>query len=168
MKKAATPAVDVVQEDARQIAPDLLSFTSRIVKAYVARNALSAGELPAIIGSVHASLLELGQAAAIDHPALRPTQNPAVPISKSVTPKFIVCLEDGKRLRTMKRYLRTRFDLTPDRYRARWNLPHDYPMVAPDYAAKRSALAKKSGLGRKPGKRKKAALPFSRSSLRPG
>src|SRR5581483_9612479 len=101
MKKAATPAVDVVQEDARQIAPDLLSFTSRIVKAYVARNALSAGELPAIIGSVHASLLELGQAAAIDHPALRPTQNPAVPISKSVTPKFIVCLEDGKRLRTM-------------------------------------------------------------------
>ena len=127
-----------------------LTLTSRIVRAYVAHNPLPPGELNAVLGSMHTVLSKL----AAGEPDLRP----AVPVKSSVTPDNIVCLEDGKRLKMLKRYLRSRFDLTPEAYRAKWNLPADYPMVAPNYAARRSALAKEIGLGKagkKTGARKK-------------
>jgi predicted transcriptional regulator len=124
---------------------DLLRLGAEIVAAYVSRNTVSAEAVPDLIRSVYQSLEGLGQ----DTPALpaeRP--KPAVPISRSIQHDYIVCLEDGKHLKMLKRYLRSRFDMTPDEYRRRWGLPADYPMVAPAYAARRSDFAKKIGLGR--------------------
>lgn len=131
-----------------------LSQVAEIVSAYVSNNSVPTNQLSDLITSVHDSLMNVGE---------KPpeTLNPAVPIKQSVKPDYIVCLEDGKKLKMLKRYLRTNYDMTPEEYRARWNLPADYPMVAPNYAAKRRELAKKIGLGRKPGarrpRRKKAA-----------
>ena len=126
-------------------ADDLLKMASDIVAAYVSNNPLPVGDLSGFIKSVHATLGSLSTAA-VAEPAT--TQKPAVPIRKSVAPDYIVCLEDGKKLKMLKRYLRSRFNLSPDEYRAKWQLPADYPMVAPAYAAQRSEFAKKIGLGR--------------------
>jgi len=124
---------------------ELLKFASEIVAAYVSNNPIPVAEIPAMIKSVHATLGGLAGGA----PSETPTAlKPAVAIKKSVTPEFIICLEDGKKLKMLKRYLRSRYDLTPEEYRAKWGLPADYPMVAPNYAAQRSEFAKKIGLGR--------------------
>ena len=125
---------------------DLLRMAVDVVAAYVSKNPLPAGQIPDVIHTVYASLssLEGGQ------PEAKPeAPKPAVPLKKSVTPEFIICLEDGKKLKMLKRHLRTTYNLTPDEYRAKWGLPPDYPMVAPNYAAQRSDFAKKIGLGRK-------------------
>lgn len=124
---------------------DLIEHVTHIVAAYVSKNAISSNDLPDLMSSVHSSLKDLTTNAPT---AQRP--EPAVPIKKSVTDAYIICLEDGKKLKMLKRYLRTRYDMTPDEYRARWELPADYPMVAPEYAKRRSAFAKEIGLGRKP------------------
>lgn len=127
-----------------------LTLTSRIVRAYVAHNPVPVKDLNAVLSSVHGALSSLA--------AGEPELHPAIAVKASVTPDHIVCLEDGKRLKTLKRHLRRRFDLTPEAYRAKWNLPADYPMVAPNYAARRSVLAKEIGLGKagkKTGARKK-------------
>jgi len=133
---------------------DILKLVTEIVSAYVSKNPVAAHELPAIIKNVHATL---GGFAGTEDRTL--PRAPAVPIKKSIQPDYIVCLEDGKKLKMLKRYLRSRFKLSPSEYRERWNLPPDYPMVAPNYAQKRSDFAKKIGLGksegRKGGKRKK-------------
>ncbi|MGV2981603.1 MucR family transcriptional regulator [Camelimonas sp. ID_303_24] len=125
----------------------MVVITADIVASFVANNRVDQDQLPALIASVHASLQRLGQGGA---PAAEETLQPAVPVKRSVTPDYIICLEDGKRFKSLKRHLRTAYDMTPEEYRARWGLPADYPMVAPNYAASRSALAKSMGLGRKP------------------
>ena len=126
---------------------ELLALTTEIVASFVGNNAVATSDLPALIASVFQALSATGQAEA-EKPAEAPT--PAVPIKKSVQHDFIVCLEDGKKLKMLKRHLATRYNMTPDDYRRRWGLAKDYPMVAPAYAAQRSALAKQIGLGRKP------------------
>ncbi len=123
--------------------PELLEHTTRIVAAHVANNAIAATEVPGLISTVHQALATLGTEEAAPRP------EPAVPIKQSVKPEYIVCLDDGKKLKMLKRHLRTAYNMTPDDYRKRWGLPRNYPMVAPNYAKKRSELAKKIGLGRK-------------------
>lgn len=123
---------------------DTVSITADIVAAYVSNNPVPVGELPKLIGDIHAALNGIGTPAV----ELVVKQEPAVSIKKSVTPDFIICLEDGKKFKSLKRHLQ-HFNLSPDQYRQKWNLPADYPMVAPNYAATRSALAKSIGLGRK-------------------
>ena len=125
----------------------LLGLTGQIVSAYVSKNVISASDLPALISSVHQSLATLGQPQASVEPAA--DLKPAVPVKKSVTADYIVCLEDGKKLKMLKRHLSSSYGLTPDEYRAKWGLPPDYPMVAPNYAKARSELAVKIGLGKK-------------------
>lgn len=125
---------------------DILRMAVDVVAAYVSKNPLPAGQIPEVIHTVFNSLSQLdGQPAEVKAEAPRP----AVPLKKSVSPDYIVCLEDGKKLKMLKRHLRTTYGMTPDEYRARWGLPPDYPMVAPNYAAQRSDFAKKIGLGRK-------------------
>jgi predicted transcriptional regulator len=124
---------------------DKLRWSADIVAAYLAQNTLSASAIPDLIRSVHDALSNLGQAPA---PRATEKQKPAVPVSKSVHDDYIVCLEDGKRLKMLKRYLRSRYDMSPEEYRRKWGLPPDYPMVAPAYAARRSDFAKQIGLGR--------------------
>ncbi len=126
-----------------------LEMVSKIVSAYVSKNSLPPGDLPHLIRTVHEALKSPGQAA-----SSRP--EPAVPIKKSVTPDYVICLEDGKKLKMLKRHLGTAYNMSPDEYRQRWELPGDYPMVAPNYAKQRSELAKKIGLGRKAGSKVKA------------
>jgi predicted transcriptional regulator len=133
---------------------DILQLVTEIVAAYVSKNPVAADELPQIIRNVHATLGGFGGAEERTLP-----RAPAVSVKKSVQDEYIVCLEDGKKLKMLKRYLRARYKMTPDEYRARWNLPPDYPMVAPNYAQKRSDFAKKIGLGKgegRKGKRKKS------------
>ena len=125
----------------------LLSLTAEIVASYASNNTVAAGDLPAVIGSVFRTLRSVGQSEA-EKPAEAPA--PAVPIKKSIGTDFLVCLEDGKKVKMLKRYLASRYNLTPDQYRQRWGLPRDYPMVAPAYAARRSEMAKQIGFGRKP------------------
>lgn len=123
---------------------DLVDMTAGIVSAYVSANPISASDLPALIRTVFSTLRELDGVA----PATPGnSQEPAIAIKKSVTADYIVCLEDGKKFKSLKRHLRTRYNITPDEYRAKWGLPHDYPMVAPNYAKERSNLAKRMGLG---------------------
>nr|WP_070958747.1 MucR family transcriptional regulator [Hyphomonas sp. Mor2] len=129
----------------QQSKAELLEMTTDIVASFVANNPVPASGLPDLIKTVHDTVQDL----ATDAPAKPPRPDPAVPISKSITPDHIICLEDGRKLKMLKRYLRSRFDLTPEEYRARWGLPSDYPMVAPNYAKRRSAFAKEIGLGRK-------------------
>lgn len=124
---------------------DTVSIAADIVAAYVSNNPLPVGELPKLIGDIHAALQGLGTP--VTEPAAK--QEPAVPVRKSVTPDFIICLEDGKKFKSLKRHLGVHYNLSPEEYRQKWNLPADYPMVAPNYAATRSALAKSIGLGRK-------------------
>ena len=125
---------------------ELLALTTDIVASHVSNNDVPVAELPQLINQVFGALAQLGGAAAAEKE--KPT--PAVPIKKSITPDYIVCLEDGKKLKMLKRHIKTRYNLTPDEYRERWGLGADYPMVAPNYAAQRSDLAKKIGLGTKP------------------
>ena len=125
---------------------ELLSLTTKIVAAHAGSNNMGASDLSALIGSVFDALRTVGTVA-VETPVAALV--PAVSVRKSVTPEFIVCLEDGKKLKTLKRHLATHYNLTPAAYRQRWGLPNDYPMVAPAYAAQRSALAKSIGLGRK-------------------
>ena len=129
---------------------DLLRMTADVVAAYVSKNPLPANDLPNVINTVHLSLSGLDTDAQAAAEALKP----AVPVKKSVTPDFIVCLEDGKKLKMLKRHLRTAYNLSPEEYRAKWQLSPDYPMVAPNYAKRRSEFAKQIGLGRKSAKRK--------------
>jgi predicted transcriptional regulator len=126
----------------------LLSLTAEIVSSFAGHNTVATGDLPALISSVFQALRTAGQGEAAKA-AEPPT--PAVPVKKSIQPDFLVCLEDGKKVKMLKRYLATRHGMSPDEYRKRWGLAKDYPMVAPAYAARRSALAKELGLGRKPG-----------------
>jgi predicted transcriptional regulator len=127
----------------------LLRLTAEIVAAYVSKNPLPAQQIPEVISTVYSSLAGLNSAPAVV--AAEPPK-PAVPIRKSVTPEYIVCLEDGKKLKMLKRHLRSTYNMTPDEYRVKWGLPADYPMVAPNYAAQRSDFAKKIGLGRTSGR----------------
>lgn len=123
---------------------DLIGMTAQIVAAYVSKNAVASGDLSSLIGDVHQALVRAsGQVESPD----RDEMKPAVPVKRSVTPDYIVCLEDGKKFKSLKRHLRTHYKMSPEEYRAKWQLPHDYPMVAPNYAAARSQLAKKMGLG---------------------
>ena len=133
----------------------LIELSGEIVSAYVGHNLVSVADLPKLIADVHAALQRL-TIQAVPEEGLSPT--PAVSIRKSVTPDFIVCLDDGKKFKSMKRHL-SQLGMTPDQYRSKWGLPSDYPMVAPNYSATRSALAKSAGLGRKPG-------PLSRKGAR--
>ncbi|MEQ9226896.1 MAG: MucR family transcriptional regulator [Parvibaculum sp.] len=123
---------------------EVLRLATEIVAAYVSNNAIAAGDLPGMIRTIHSTLSNLDAGVNGKEVDLVP----AVPIKKSVTSDYIICLEDGKKLKMLKRYLRSQYGLTPEEYRARWSLPHDYPMVAPNYAAQRSKLAKQIGLGR--------------------
>ena len=127
-----------------EVRGDLIGLTAQIVAAYVSKNALATGDLPMLIGDVHQALVRAtGNAEVVERDELKP----AVPVKKSVTPDYIICLEDGKKFKSLKRHLRTHYKMSPEEYRTKWQLPHDYPMVAPNYAAARSQLAKKMGLG---------------------
>lgn len=123
---------------------ELLALTAEIVSSHVANNSVDVAELPHLIEKVFNTLQGLGQSGRGND--VRP--EPAVPIKKSITPNYMICLEDGKKLKMLKRHLKTQYDMTPEEYRERWGLPGDYPMVAPNYAEQRRELAKKIGLGR--------------------
>jgi predicted transcriptional regulator len=122
---------------------DILTLTSNIVAAHVSNNSVALSDLPQVIREVYQTLSVLGGAA----PAAAEKPTPVVPVKKSVTPEYIICLEDGKKLKMLKRHLRTAYNMSPEEYREKWGLPADYPMVAPSYAKQRSKLAKQIGLG---------------------
>lgn len=128
-----------------------IELTADIVSAYVSNNTVSAGDIPGLINQVHSALMRVsgGQVEAPAEPV-----KPAVPLKKSITPEYIVCLEDGKKFKSLKRHLRTQYNMTPEQYREKWGLAPDYPMVAPNYAAARSQLAKQMGLGQQRRRRK--------------
>jgi predicted transcriptional regulator len=125
-------------------ANDTIGLTAEIVSAYVSNNTVASADIPALINQVHAALLRV-----ISGDAQSPSESlkPAVPVKRSINPDFVVCLEDGKKFKSLKRHLRTQYNMTPEQYRDKWSLPADYPMVAPNYAAARSQLAKQMGLG---------------------
>ncbi len=123
----------------------LITLTADIVAAHVSNNSVAVSDLPVLIANVHGALAGLGGSA----PVPEVKQEPAVSIRSSIKPDFIICLEDGKKLKMLKRHLMTHYQMTPEQYRAKWNLPADYPMVAPNYAEQRRTLAKKIGLGTK-------------------
>jgi predicted transcriptional regulator len=131
--------------------PNFIGLTAEIVSAYVSNNMVASGDIPSLINQVHSALLRVsnGQGEAASEPS-----KPAVAVKRSINPDFIVCLEDGKKFKSLKRHLRTRYGLTPEQYRDKWALPPDYPMVAPNYAATRSQLAKQMGLGQQRRRRK--------------
>jgi predicted transcriptional regulator len=131
---------------------DMLRMATEVVSAYVSNNAIPTEQVSEVIAKVYDSLATIREG---KDEASREPAKPAVPIRRSITPDFIICLEDGRKLKMLKRYLRTNYGLTPDEYRAKWGLPASYPMVAPNYAAQRSVFAKQIGLGRKPGERPK-------------
>ncbi len=123
---------------------NLIGLTAEIVSAYVSNNTVAAGDIPALINQVHAALSRVsGRLGDAQSEPLKP----AVSLKKSITPEYIVCLEDGKKFKSLKRHLRTQYEMTPEQYREKWGLSADYPMVAPNYAAARSQLAKQMGLG---------------------
>ena len=128
-----------------------IELAADIVSAYVSNNSVPASDLPNLIGEVHAALLRVTAGSA---PVVVETPKPAVPPKKSITNDYIICLEDGKQFKSLKRHLRTQYNLSPDAYREKWGLPPDYPMVAPNYAIARSNLAKQMGLGQQRRRRK--------------
>lgn len=134
--------------------PNTIELAADIVSAFVSNNSVPVTELPALISNVHAALNQVANGS--PQQLAEEPKAPAVPIKKSVQPDYIVCLDDGKRFKSLKRHLRTTYNLTPDQYRAKWGLAHDYPMVAPNYAAARSELAKQMGWG---ARRKRAPEP---------
>jgi predicted transcriptional regulator len=123
---------------------EVIEMTADIVSAYVGNNTIATGDLPALIQSVHRALTNITGGA---EPAEAAPKEPAVPIRRSITPDYLICLEDGRKFKSLKRHLRTKYNMSPEDYRAKWNLPKDYPMVAPNYARARSELAKQMGLG---------------------
>src|SRR4051794_9960776 len=127
--------------------PNYIELAADLVSAFVSNNPVPAAELPTLIGAVHAALTKVANGTS--EPAVEAPKAPAVSVKKSVQPDYIVCLEDGKRFKSLKRHLRTVYDLTPDQYRVKWGLSADYPMTAPNYAAARSELAKQWGFGQK-------------------
>jgi predicted transcriptional regulator len=134
---------------------DLIEVTAGLVAAYVGGNTIAAADVPALIRSVHLALSNVGGRGETSEIG----REPAVSIRRSITPDYLICLEDGRKFKSLKRHLRTKYDLSPEQYRARWDLPKDYPMVAPNYAQARSDLAKQMGLGqggRKPARRGRA------------
>jgi predicted transcriptional regulator len=142
---------------------DNLACTTEIVAAYVRHHTVATTELPALITEVFKALNMAGQ---VEEPAPAARPEPAVPIRKSVTDDYLVCLEDGKKLKMLKRHLKTRYNMSPDEYRQRWGLPRDYPMVAPAYAEQRSEVAKKSGLGRRPAAQPEPTSPLAEEPKR--
>lgn len=138
-------------DNQNEMAETLITLTADIVAAHVSNNSVAVSDLPLIIQNVHSALAGLGKPTA--EPEVK--QEPAVSIRSSIKPDYVVCLEDGKKLKMLKRHLMTHYQMTPDDYRAKWNLPADYPMVAPNYAEQRRTLAKKIGLGTKPRNRAK-------------
>jgi predicted transcriptional regulator len=130
---------------------NFIELTAGIVSAFVSNNSVSAGDIPALINQVHSALLRVSSGAK-DTPSEPP--KPAVSVKKSITPEYLICLEDGKKFKSLKRHLRTQYNVTPEQYREKWSLPADYPMVAPNYAAARSQLAKDMGLGQQRRRRK--------------
>jgi predicted transcriptional regulator len=132
---------------------EFLELTTEIVSAHAGNNSVAVGDLPQLIQDVYKTLVALGTT-----PSVPERPQPAVPIKKSVFPDFVVCLEDGKKLKMLKRHLKTAYNMTPEEYRERWGLAPDYPMVAPNYAQHRSELAKKIGLGTKPRKRRRKTV----------
>ncbi len=145
-----TARTQVAMSDGKESGP-FVGLTANIVSAYVSNNSVAAADIPALINQVHAALLRVssGQGDVSSEPL-----KPAVTIKKSITPDHIVCLEDGKKFKSLKRHLRTQYNMTPEQYREKWGLPLDYPMVAPNYAAARSQLAKQMGLGQQRRRRK--------------
>ncbi|MGB3643535.1 MAG: MucR family transcriptional regulator [Mesorhizobium sp.] len=139
---------------------EFIEMTADLVSAYVTNNPVPVAELPALIAQVHQSLSGLGSATSVP---VAEAQKPAINPKRSIHEDYIVCLEDGKKFKSLKRHLSTHYDMTPGQYREKWNLPHDYPMVAPGYAAARSALAKQMGLGRKPRQVAVAEMPKKRA-----
>jgi predicted transcriptional regulator len=133
--------------------PNYIELCADIVSAYVSNNSVPAADLPSLLHSVYSALTKTTQGQELEPQA---ELAPAVPVKKSVTPDFIICLDDGKKFKSLKRHLRTTYDMTPEQYRAKWNLPADYPMVAPNYAKTRSELAKAAGLGQQ---RRKSKTP---------
>lgn len=133
----------------------LIDMTAEIVSAYVGNNTVSAAELPGLIQQVYGSLVDVAQGGGMT--SENEPQKPAIAVKRSVAPDYIICLEDGKKFKSLKRHLRAHYDMSPEDYRAKWGLPKDYPMVAPNYTRARSALAKEMGLGQK-SRRKRAAL----------
>ena len=131
---------------------NFIGLAAEIVSAYVSNNAVAATELPILIRSIHDALMRLGND--VPEPVVIDQLRPAVPAKKSVTNDYIVCLEDGKKFKSLKRHLRTQYSMTPEEYREKWSLPTDYPMVAPSYAKARSQLAKQMGLGQQRRRRK--------------
>ncbi|WP_369060904.1 MucR family transcriptional regulator [Caulobacter sp. 73W] len=132
---------------------EIIEMTADIVSAYVGNNSVSASDLPALIQSIHRALADIATGA---EPVEVAPKEPAVPLKRSITPDHLVCLEDGRKFKSLKRHLRTKYNMSPEEYRAKWNLPKDYPMVAPNYAKARSDLAKQMGLGqggRKPARK---------------
>jgi predicted transcriptional regulator len=129
--------------EATATAEALITLTADIVSAHVSNNSVAVGDLPTLIQNVHGALIALGES----EPEPESRREPAVPVRASVKPDYLVCLEDGKKLKMLKRHLLTRYGMTPEQYRAKWNLPADYPMVAPNYAEQRRSLALKIGLG---------------------
>ena len=142
------------QRDVKFTHDELLRMTTQVVASYLGKNDLPADRIPEIINTVYSSLrdLDVTTTEIKTEPA-----KPAVPVRKSVTPEYIICLEDGKKLKMLKRHLRTMYNMSPDDYRAKWGLPADYPMVAPNYAAQRSEFAKQIGLGRTSSREKDVA-----------
>ena len=126
------------------VGSDLIDLAAEIVSAYVSNNSVSSSELPNLIAETHAALSRAAGRAA---PVEREESKPKIAVKKSVLPDYIICLEDGKKFKSLKRHLRTHYNMSPEEYREKWGLPHDYPMVAPNYAQARSQLAKKMGLG---------------------
>ena len=137
---------------------DVLGLTAQIVSAHVSNNSVMPDALPALILDVYRTLANVSR-----EPVQAEKPQPAVPVKKSIFPDHIVCLEDGKKLKMLKRHLMTHYQMTPEQYRQRWNLPADYPMVAPNYAEKRRELAKKIGLGRKPGVKRAPRKPRTKA-----
>src|ERR1041385_7262570 len=123
---------------------NFIGLTAEIVSAYVSNNTVASGDIPALINQVHSALLRVSSGEA---PGSSEPLKPAVPVKRSINPDYIVCLEDGKKFKSLKRHLRTQYNMTPEQYREKWGLLADYPMVAPNYAAARSQLARKMGLG---------------------
>ena len=123
---------------------EVIEMTADIVSAYVGNNSVAASDLPALIQSIHRALSGISQGSDVQEAA---PKEPAVPVRRSITPDHLVCLEDGRKFKSLKRHLRTKYNMSPEEYRAKWSLPKDYPMVAPNYAKERSNLAKRMGLG---------------------
>lgn len=128
----------------------VFSLAGKIAAAFVSNNPIPASEVPNLLRSIYSTLNEIKSNTA----SIMAQNSPAVPVAKSITPEYLICLEDGKRLKMLKRYLRTKYEMTVEDYRKRWNLPSDYPMVAPNYSKKRSSLAKANGLGHTPQKKR--------------